>query len=195
MPSRDDNPIAVLVLVGTITVLVLFAGVVVLFATQHRVAQAAPSYRVVRLGGVEYEIMMGRPVDPRHRVDKAIVAGLPAADRHVGRGQTLFGAFISATDDSSGARTTADRVELRDQAGHVYAPLPLPTTNPYAYSQRRLRPGTRIPALGSVADDDLAATGRVLLFRIPAEAYADSQALELVIHDPSSTGATASLDI
>jgi hypothetical protein len=195
MRSRDDSPIALLVLVGAITVLVLFAGVVVLFATQHRVAQAAPDYRVVRVGGVEYEVMMGRPVDPRNRVDRAIVAGLPAADLRAGPGQTLFGTFISATNDSPGPRTTADKVELRDQAGHVYAPLPLPLTNPYAYSQRRLRPGTRIPALGSVADDNLAATGRLLLFRIPAEAYAAGQALELVIHDPSSPGATASLDI
>jgi hypothetical protein len=43
-------------------------------------------------------------------------------------------------------------------------------------------------------DDNLAATGRLLVFRIPAQAY-ESEALELVIHDPSHPAATASLII
>ena len=50
-----------------------------------------------------------------------------------------------------------------------------------------LRGGVRVPALGSVADDNLAAGGKLLVFRIPAKAYADSQALELVIHDRAGT--------
>ena len=76
----------------------------------------------------------------------------------------------------------------------MYRPLALPLANPYAYSQRLLRPGVRIPALGSPADDDLAATGRLLVFRIPSR-VGDSEALELVIHDPAQPAATASLII
>jgi hypothetical protein len=195
MRNREHTLLRLLLALGITSAAFLVAGVVVLFATQHRVAAAAPSFRVVRVGGVEYESMLGRPIEPASAVDRRIVAGLPARQRHVGAGQMLFGAFIAATNDSSSPRRTAGRIELRDQAGHVYRPLRLPATNPYAYSPRRLRPGSRIPALGSAADADLAASGRLLLFRIPARAYDSSQTLELVIHNPTSPATTASLII
>jgi hypothetical protein len=195
MRTREHTLLRLLLALGITSAAFLFAGVVVLFATQHRVAAAAPSFRVVRVGGIEYESMLGRPIEPASAVDRAIVAGLPARQRRVATGQMLFGAFIAATNDSSSRRRTAGRIELRDQAGHVYRPLHLPATNPYAYAPRRLRPGSRIPAFGSVADADLAAAGRLVLFRIPAADYEGSQALELVIHDPSFPGTTASLVI
>ena len=86
---------------------------------------------------------------------------------------------------------TAGRIELRDQSGRVYRALALPAANPYAYAQRLLRPGTRIPAFGSVADDNLATAGRVLVFRI-RKWVCHNATLELVIHDPSQPGSTAS---
>jgi hypothetical protein len=104
----------------------------------------------------------------------------------------LFGAFIAVTNDSSEPMRTAGRIGLRDQSGRVYRALALPAASPYAYSQRLLRPGTRIPAFGSVADDNLATAGRVLVFRIRKWVY-DNATLELVIHDPSQPGSTASL--
>jgi hypothetical protein len=170
--------------------LVVFA---VLLATQHRATATAPDFRVVRVGGVEYETMQGRPMDLRNPEDRRIVAGLRARQRRGGRGRILFGAFIATTDDSSGPRRTADRIELRDQGGHVYHPLALPPANPYAYTPRRLNPGERLPAFGSPADVNLAATGKVLLFRIPSRRYESGDVLELVIHDPSHPTATASL--
>jgi hypothetical protein len=192
MRTREHVLIRLLLAASVTSGVFLFAAVGLLFATQHRASAKAPDHRVVRIGGIEYESMQGRPLHLSDPIDRAIAAGLPTAQRHLERGQMLFGAFISATNDSSTPTLTADRIELRDQYDHVYRPLSLPLSNPYAYSQRRLRPGTRIPALGSVADDNLAATGRVLLFRIPAAAY-ENEALELVIHGPSST--TASLII
>jgi hypothetical protein len=194
MRTREHITIRLLFTLGLTSAVVLFAGVAVLFATQHRESPRAPEFRVTRIGGIEYEAMQGRPIHPDNPVDRAIVAGLPARDRRTAAGETLFGAFIATTNDSSTPLTTADRIELRDQSGRVYRPLALPVGNPYAYSQRLLRPGTRIPALGSPADDDLAATGRLLVFRIPRQAY-ENQALELVIHDPSQPAATASLII
>jgi hypothetical protein len=194
MRTREHIGIRLLLTLGVASAVFLFAGVGVLFATQHRENPAAPDFRVVRIGGVEYEAMLGRPLDAADPVDAKIVAGLSARDRRVAPGETLFGAFIGITNDSSRRLRTADRIELRDQAGHVYRPLALPATNPYAYSQRLLRPGVRIPALGSPADDNLAATGRMLVFRIPRQTY-ESQELELVIHDPSHPVATASLII
>ena len=194
MRRREYIGSRVLLALGLTSALFLFAAVGVIFATQHRENPGAPDFRVVRIGGVEYEAMQGRPLDPAHPVDAKIVAGLPAGDRRMAAGETLFGAFIAITNDSSVRLRTADRIELRDEGGHMYRPLALPLTNPYAYSPRLLRPGVRIPAVGSPADDDLAATGRMLVFRIPSR-MSESGALELVIHDSSRPIATASLII
>jgi hypothetical protein len=189
MAAREKIIIRV-ALACALGLLVVFA---VLLATQHRATATAPDFRVVRVGGVEYESMQGRPMDLRNPEDRRIVAGLPARQRHAGRGRILLGAFVATTNDSSGPRRTAGRIELRDQGGHVYRPLALPPSNPYAYTPRLLKPGERLPAFGSPADVNLAATGELLLFRVPARRYESGDVLELVIHDPSHPTATASL--
>jgi hypothetical protein len=170
----------------------LLAALGLLLATEKRVAAAAPDYRVARSGGLAYEAMLGRPIHLRNPVDRKIVAGLGAGDRRPPRGQLLFGAFISATNDSSRTRRPADRIELRDDRGRVYLPLRLPATNRYAHRPRPLPARTRIPGRGTPADDNLAATGLLLLFRIPAFQY-DNGTLELVIHDPLHPAHTTSL--
>jgi hypothetical protein len=141
-----------------------------------------PDDRVAAVGGLQYEAMLGRPIHPSHAVDAPMVAGLPAGDRRPRPGQMLFGAFVAVANDSSGFLPAARRIELRDDAGRVYRPLPLSPSNPYAYVARPIPPRTRIPRFGTPADDDLAATGKLLLFRIPAADY-DAGVLELLIHD------------
>jgi hypothetical protein len=141
-----------------------------------------PDNRVVAVGGLQYEAMLGRPMYPGHSVDAPIVAGLPARDRRVPPRQMLFGAFIAVANDSPRSLPAARRIELRDKAGHVYRPLRLSTSNPYTYVPRPVPPRTRVPGVGTPADDDLAATGQLLLFRIPADSYGGG-VLELVIHD------------
>jgi hypothetical protein len=177
-----------------LSVVALFGALVVLMATEKRLAAAAPDYRVVRTGGIEYEAMQGRPIRPGNAVDRRIVAGLPAGDRRARAGTILFGAFFSVTNDSSRSLRTAGRIELRDVLGRVHRPLPLPVSNAYAYHARVVRPGTRLPAVGSPADDNLAATGLMLLFRIPVADY-DAGPLELVIHDPRHPAHTVSVRI
>lgn len=172
----------------------LFAALALLLATEQREAPAASSYRIAHVGGLEYEAMLGRPVRPANAVDKSIVAGLPARQGHLARGEMLFGAFISVTNTSPRALPSARQIDLRDSGGHVYHPLALPASNGYAYSPRLIHPRTRIPAYGTEADDNLAATGQMLLFEIPTWQY-DNGTLELLIHDPSDPTETASLII
>jgi hypothetical protein len=173
----------------------VFAVVALLLATEKRATAAAPDFRVTQIGGLEYQAMQGRAVHPSNAVDRKIIEGLAPGDRRTPHGTLLFGAFISVTNDSARALPTADRIDLRDQHGRVYHPLPLPVSNPYAYSPRLIRPRVRIPAHGTPADDNLAAAGRLLLFRIPARRYEDGGALELVIHDPLQPAHVASLII
>src|SRR5918992_4120391 len=175
----------------------VFAALAVLLATEKRETPAAPPYRVAHVGGLEYEAMLARPIHPANEVDNGIVAGLPDGERRTAGSEILFGAFISVTNTSPGALPTARRIDLRDEGGDVYHPLPLPAGNAYAYTPRLIHPRTRIPAFGSEADDNLAATGRLLLYRIPARQY-DDGILELVIDDPADPAdpaRTASLTV
>jgi hypothetical protein len=171
----------------------LFVAIGLALGIDRRVYPKAPDYRVVRLGGLEYESMLGRPLHPaKNRVDAAIAAGLSPGDRRLGRGELLYGAFISVDNDSPRAQPMARRFELRDEQGNVYRPLRLPGTNPYAYRARLIHPRTRIPQHGTPAAGNLAATGRMLLFRVPASQY-ESGRFELVIHDPRQPAATMPL--
>jgi hypothetical protein len=193
MRRRTALPSLILIPLA-LSVCALFAALVVLMATEKRTAAAAPDYRVVRTGGIEYEAMQGRPIQTKNAVDRRIVEGVSADDRGSRGGTMLFGAFFSVTNDSSRALRTADQIELRDQFGRVFHPVALPASNPYAYNARIVRPGTRLPSVGSAADDNLAAAGLVLLYRIPAVDYNDG-VLELVIHDPLHAAHTVSVRI
>ena len=191
MPSRPSLLFPLIAVVVCSFVLIgALAGLVV---GVKRTNAASPDYRVVSAGGLQYEAMLGRPIDPQDPVDKAIIAGLPARERQVPRGDLLFGAFFAVSNTGARAISSADRIELRDDTGHVYKPVRLPAANPYAYSPRAIPPHTRAPLDGTGAADNLAATGLLLLFRVPSGAY-ENGVLELVIH-PHGTVEAASLVI
>ena len=191
---RSNRPLPrSLVLGGAVSAVALLAIALLFLALMKRETGAAPDYRVTHAGGIDYEAMDAHPIDLHNAVDRKLVAGLPASQRRLRRGEILFGAFISFTNVSTHPLRSAARIELRDEGGHLYAPLPLPASNRYAYSARTIRPRTRIPVQGSPADANLAAGGELVLFRIPARTYSNGDELELVIHQPGTPSITASL--
>jgi hypothetical protein len=131
--------------------------------------------------------MNGRALDPASAVDRPMLAGLPARYRHPRHGEMLYGAFIAFTNTSTRPVRSASRIDLRVDDGPSYHALPLRSTNPYAYSARVIRPGTRIPAFGSRADTNLAAMGKLVLFRIPTAPYTNGAAFALLIQAGSHT--------
>ena len=189
---RGSNISALAVAIFAVCAAALVGVVLALLFIAKPTKLTPPDNRVVAVGGLQYEAMLGRAVHPGHAVDAPMVAGLPAKDRRLRPGEMLFGAFIAVANDSSGFLPAARRIELRDDAGHVYRPLPLSPSNPYAYVARTLAPKTRIPGFGTPEDDNLAATGKLLLFRIPAADY-DEGSLELVIHDARDPAQRADL--
>jgi hypothetical protein len=169
----------------------VMAAVVVLLALL--VAEAKPQtsrpvdFSQGTVGGVRYEAATDRPVNPSNPVDAQIVKGLPAAERHPGSKQLLLGVFVTVTNDSSRALPTAARIDLRDEAMRVYHPLALPASNPYAYRPTTLRAGETIPRLGTPPADNIAASGLLLLYRVPAFEYQNGT-FELMVHDPLHSG-------
>jgi hypothetical protein len=163
----------------------LLAAFAVLLATQTSVHPAAASYSQAGIGGLRYSAVLGRPVDPSNPVDASIIRG---ASPHLSHGQILFGAFVTVTNHSGRALPTATRIDLRDDGGHTYLPIHLPASNRYAYTPRTLAPGTKMPR-DDAAVHNLAAGGRLLLYRVPAARYSDG-IFELVVHDPLHAGVT-----
>jgi hypothetical protein len=167
-------------------------GVAVLLDVAKPVSGAVPDYRVVSLGGLQYEAISFRDIKPTDPVDAEIVRGVPARESRLARGQSLFGVFVAVSNDSLRSLPAAGRLELRDANGREYRPLPLPAANPYAYVPRLVPPKTRLPGHESAADRNLAAGGYLVLFRA-ADASIDAGPLELVIHDPRDPRRTTSL--
>jgi len=165
----------------------LFVGLALFLAIMKRETAGAPDYRVTPVGGIQYEEMDAHPIDLHNPVDRRLVAGLPARERRDLQGEILFGTFISFANTSTRPQHSAGQIELRDEDGHVFRPLPLPLSNPYVYVPRVVGPGARVPAQGSPADANLAAAGRLLLFKIPARLYANGGVLELEIHQAGTT--------
>jgi hypothetical protein len=172
----------------------LLAGLALMLDLAKPANAGAPNYNVVSIGGLQYESMLGRAVDPADPVDAAIVKGLPASERHLAPGEILFGAFIAVANDSPRSLPAASRIELEDNSGRRHQPLRLPAANPYAYPARPVPPHTSLPGVDSPADENLAATGYLLLFRVSSNVY-HSGTFELVVHDPSDPARTASVVI
>jgi hypothetical protein len=167
-------------------------GVAVLLDVAKPVSGAVPDYRVVSLGGLQYEAISFRDIKPKDPVDAEIVRGVPTRELRLARGQSLFGVFVAVSNDSLRSVPAAGRLELRDANGREYRPLALPAANPYAYVPRLVPPKTRLPGHESTADRNLAAGGYLVLFRA-TDASIDAGPLELVIHDPRDPRRTTSL--
>jgi hypothetical protein len=176
-------------LVGWCCAAILIALLAILLTVAKPKAVAAPGDSAGTVGGLEYRAVLGRPVDPANPVDARIVKGLAPRDRHLPKRDVLLGAFVSVTNPSHRPLTSAARIDLRDDAMHLYRPLSLPDANRFAYRPVRLAAGATVPRQRTPAADDLAAGGRLLLYPVPAWQYRNGT-FELVVHDPARPAST-----
>jgi hypothetical protein len=168
------------------------AGMGLLLAIAKPTHAGSPDSSVVPLGGLQYEAMLGRPIDVKDSVDRQIVGRLPAEERRTKPGEMLFGAFVAVSNDSPRPLRAASRIELEDNYNRFYRALRLPPGNPYAYTPRSIPPHTRLPGADNPVAQNLAATGYLLLFRVPTSVF-QTGVLELVIHDPGHPDRTVSV--
>lgn len=190
------NPVRYLVPFLAVCAMAFLAGAAVLLVIGTESTKASPGidYSYATIGGVQYHTANGRRLEPASPIDAPMLKGLPAAERRLGKGQVLYGAFVTMTDTAGAPRATASRIDLVDGDGHLYRPLQLSATNPYAYVPTRLSPGEQLPpAFGTPPADNLAAGGQLLVFRLPA-AQLTNGPVELAVHDPSHPGTVASVE-
>ncbi len=128
----------------------------------------------VPLDGVEYNVFITRQLNPSIPPDQAYYNGPPPPE-----GQTLYGVFLQACNQSGRARLPTNRFKVVDNQGNEFEPRELPETNPFGYQARRLQPEECIPQAGSVAQLGPTA-GSMLLFELPLD-VTENRPLELEI--------------
>jgi len=118
----------------------------------------------LELDGIEYNVFITRQLNPRIPPDDAYVEEGTEADP----GETLYGVFLQACNQSGEAHETIDEFKIVDNQGNEFEPEELPEDNKFAYHARELLPDECIPEIGGVAQLGPSA-GSMLLFRLPLE--------------------------
>ena len=167
--------------------LILAFGLLIWLGDDTTKASSAPDYSSATIGGVQYSVAGSSEINPSSSADARFVKGMPAGERHVPKGEVLFGVFVLRSDPADAALPSASRIDLSDGLGRAHRPLRLSPKNPYTYTPGTVAPGGQLPAVGTRAADDIAASGQLLLYRVPLQQVDDGW-LELAVHDPLQRG-------
>jgi uncharacterized protein YnzC (UPF0291/DUF896 family) len=139
--------------------------------------------------GVEYNVFITRQLNPRIPPDDAYVEEGTEAEE----GETLYGVFLQACNNSDEAHETVEEFKIIDNQGNEFEPEELPEENKFAYNSRELLPDECIPEIGGVAQLGPTA-GSMLLFRLPLE-NTEYRPLELEVMGEGEEHITFELDI
>jgi hypothetical protein len=131
-------------------------------------ARNAPDGTDVTQDGVDYAVQTSRELNPDDPDDRAFLGG--RSKGLDGPGMTLLGVFLQARNDASSPRRALAAPRLVTAFGETFEPLPLPSTDPFAYRGRRLMPGHKIPAPQSLAMES-PENGAVLVYRVPTGVF------------------------
>jgi hypothetical protein len=126
------------------------------------------------MAGVDYNVYITRELNPDVPPDEAYWTGPPA-----GRGETLYGVFLTACNRTDEDQDTASFFKITDNQHNEFDPETLPRDNPFAYQPSTLGPDECIPKVGSVAQLGPSAAS-ILVFKLPV-ANTENRPLELEI--------------
>jgi hypothetical protein len=133
------------------------------------------------LGGLAYEVYLTRELNLKDNEDSAYYPGPQAPP-----GYALFGVFVSVCNESRGGpaypAAAVNDYKIIDTNGDQFSPLPLPTTDVFAYRPQSVKHRECIPQAGTLAADGPTA-GAMLLFQLPLQAT-ENRPLDLIIHGP-----------
>jgi hypothetical protein len=128
----------------------------------------------LNMAGVDYNVYITRQLNPEVPPDGAYWSG-----PEPGKGETLYGVFLSACNRTDELQDTAAFFKVTDNQHNEFKPETLPRDNPFAYRPVTLKPDECIPEAGSVAQLGPAAAS-VLVFKLPVE-NTENRPLELEI--------------
>jgi hypothetical protein len=139
----------------------------------------------IQAGPLIYQVQMSRELNPHNVEDREYLAGLPRGTARPTGSQEWFGVWLRVQNDGSRSQPAASDFKIVDTLGNVYQPIPLATTNAFAYQSRYVQGTNGQPLL---PDPQSAAgagviNGSMLLFKLDTSVYAN-RPLELEIQPP-----------
>lgn len=165
----------------------LSAGLAACGDEEPGVDEPAREGLALELGGVDYNVFITRQLNPEVAPDDAYVT------ENAPPGETLYGVFIQACNNSDEEHTTAEEFVVLDNQDNRFEPEELPEDNQFAYAPRTLAPKECIPEAGSVAQLGPTA-GAMLLFQLPLETT-ENRPLELEIEGEGDERLAFELDL
>lgn len=138
----------------------------------------------VDVGPLTYQIQISRQLNPRDSEDRNYFVGLDPAQAKLGPDEVWFGVFMRVQNTSKTPQPASNDFEISDTLDKVYKPLPIATTNPFAYRPRDVGPGQLLPSTNSAAATGPVGSGALLLFKLKLTSFAN-RPLELRIKSRS----------
>ncbi len=145
------------------------------------------------LGELKYQVQGSRQLNPDDIQDKAMLVGIPAAEKDLKDDEVWFGVFMQVENEASHPLRPTGEIEIIDTQEDVFKPLALEDTNQFAYRSTEPIPGGELFPQEDTPGFNTANQGSLLLFKLPLIAL-DNRPLELKI-ESSTTEQTGIIDL
>jgi hypothetical protein len=164
VPRPRPRLLAALVLVA------LAAGLTACGNKEETVTEAKTEGIYLDVGKLVYQVQISRELNPAQPEDRTYLSGIPAAMQGLTPEQAYFAVFLRVWNEGDSSVKAASEFDIVDTLGKRYTPIPLTSTNPFAYRALTLKPDGEIPIVDSVAAQG-AVQGSVLVFKVDIASY------------------------
>jgi len=145
------------------------------------------------LGELKYQVQGSRQLNPDDVQDRALLAGIPAAQQDLDSDEVWFGVFVQVENEADEPLRPASDIEIVDTQEDVFKPVELDQSNPFAYRPEDPIPPGEIAPIPDTPAFNTANQGSLLLFKLTLDAI-DNRPLELVV-ESSTTDQTGIIDL
>lgn len=168
-----------------VLLLLALAGLTALSACGNRketITRAETEGPYLDVGELQYQVQVSRQLNPEDVEDREYLVGLAPEEAQLEPDETWFAIFIRVQNETDEPQPASKQFEIEDTLGTVYEPIPIRSTNPFAYRTGMVEPGATLPPQNSPAHDGPIG-GSLVLFKMPLASLAN-RPLELKIKSP-----------
>jgi hypothetical protein len=149
----------------------------------------------VQAGPLIYQVQLSRELNPFDVEDHEYLQGLSAGATETAPDELLFGIWLRVQNATDQVHPAASEFAILDTLGNRYDPIPLPASNPTAYTPRNVATDNGQPL--SPNPESVAGSGPIqgsmLLFKLNTSVYSN-RPLELEITPPDG-GEPSTVDL
>jgi hypothetical protein len=148
----------------------------------------------INLNDVKYQVQLSRILNPRNVEDASYLRGVLPGEQELGDGETWFGIWLRAENETSRPQPKAEEFEIVDTLGERFEPLNQPDNIlTWAEQPEEIRPEATLPVPGSIAEEGTI-QGSLLLFKMPYAAL-ENRPLELEIQSPTESQTVGKINL